>query len=179
MNRLTGIGVISLALLLVSILPSGTSAQETAAPDKRAIKKQVRKLLKSGVSHYDTGFLDSAKTQFDSILALDSVNPDAAYNLARIALAQGDTAATVLSLKESVVKAPRSSRLKLFLARMHLALNEPAEARALAEEVLMIRQRNSEALYLKGHALLMLGDSTQAIEFLDRALETIEARGKK
>lgn len=179
MNRSTGIRILFLGLLLATSSPSGLKAQDAVGSDARAIKKQVRKMLKSGTMQFDAGLFDSAKTQFDSVLGLDPVNPDAAYYLARITLAQGDTVATVASLKEAVVKAPRSFRLKRFLARLHLALNEPSEAQKLAEEVLMIRQRDSEALYLKGSALLMMGDSAQAVEHLGKALEIIEARGKK
>lgn len=179
MNRSTGCCVVLMGLLVASVLSTGLKAQEATGSDSRAIKKQVRKLLKAGTAHFENSFFDSAKTQFDSVLELDSANPDAPYFLARITIAQGDTAATVATLKEAVLKAPRSFRLKRFLARLHLALNEPADAQALVEEVLMIRQRDSEALYLKGCAVLMTGDSTQAIELLARALEINEARGKK
>lgn len=179
MNRSTGIYVMFLALLLAAFLPSGSKAQDAAGSDAREIKKQVRKLLKAGTVQFEAGLFDSAKTQFDSVLKLDPVNPDGPYFLARISLAQADTAATVAGLKEAVVKAPRSFRLKRFLARLHLALNEPTEAQKLVEEVLMIRQRDSEALYLKGCALLMAGDSTQAVELFGKALEITEARGKK
>lgn len=179
MNRPAGIGIMFLALLLAAISPAGLKAQDAAGADSREIKKQVRKLLKSGTSQFDAGLFDSARTKFDSVLGLDPANPDAPYFLARITIALGDTVATVASLKEAVVKAPRSFRLKRFLARLYLALNEPSEAQKLAEEVLLIRRRDSEALYLKGCALLMTGDSAQAIEHLGKALEIIEARGKK
>ena len=168
-----------LALLLAAALPKNTNAQDASASDAREIKKQVRKMLKSGTDFFDEGLVDSATAQFQGVLALDSVNPDAFYYLARVTLTHGDSAATLADLKEAVVKAPRSFRLKRFLARMHLALNEPAEAQKLAEEVLMIRQRDGEALYLKGCALLMAGDSAQAVQILGQALEITEARGKK
>ena len=168
-----------LGLLLATILSTGLHAQETAAPDAKNIKRQVRKLLKSGTAQFDAGFIDSAKTHFDSALVLDSVNPDAAFYLAGITLSQGDTAGTLANLKDAVVRSPRSFRLKLFLARLHLALREPAEALKNAEDVLMIRQQDGEALYLKGSALLMTGDSAKAVEQLGKALEVTEARGKK
>lgn len=179
MNRSNNICVMFLAFFLATILATGLYAQEVATPEAGEIRKQVRMLLKSGATQFDAGFFDSAKTHFDSALVLDSVNPDAAYHLARITLAQGDTAATLTVLKEAVVGAPRSFRLKRFLARMYLALNEPVEARKQADDVLMVRQRDSEALFLKGQALLMLGDSAQAIDLLEQALAITEARGKK
>jgi Flp pilus assembly protein TadD len=168
-----------LVLLLTIILSAGLYAQETATQYTGEVRKQVRKLLKSGTDQLDAGFFDSAKTYFDSVLVLDSVNPDAAFYLAGITLSQGDTTGTLANLKDAVVRSPRSFRLKLFLARLHLALNEPAEALQNAEDVLMIRQLDGEALYLKGSALLMTGDSAMAVEILGKALEVTEAKGKK
>lgn len=169
----------TLLVSLLCLMPICSYAQETDASKARKIKKQVRSLLKSGTARFDGGDLEIAATCFDSVFLLDSVNPDAAYYLARINLAKGDTAGTVASLKEAVVNSPRSFRLKRFLARMHLALNEPAEAQKQTDEVLRIRQRDSEALFLKGQAALMLGDSAQAIELLEQALTIIDAKGKK
>ena len=178
MNRLCNI-CLSLGILLAAVLSAGVHAQETTASDTTSIRKQVRKLLKSGTAQFDAGFLDSAKTHFDLALVLDSVNPDAAYYLARITLSHSDTATTLTSLKKAIVQSPRSFRLKRLLAHLYLTLNEPAEALKVAEEVLMIRQRDGEALYLKGCALLMTGDSAKAALIFDKALDLIETKGKK
>ena len=49
----------------------------------------------------------------------------------------------------------------------------------LVDEILMIRSRDGEALYLKGLALLSSGDSAATIDALEQALQVTEARDKK
>ncbi len=167
-----------LLVLMLCVLSGAGLAQSSETDNHRELRKQVRKLLKVAAASFENGQLDSAATIFDSVKTIEPGNPDAAYYLARISLARGDTVACMEQLEQAVIDSPRSFRLKKFLAGMYLSTNRPDEALKQAENVLKIRMRDSEALYLKGRSLLMSGDSARAVEVLEQALEIIEKRGR-
>lgn len=139
---------------------------------------QVSKFLKSAKEAFESGNYDKATQNIDSILAVDASNPDAVYYKAKILVISNDTAQAISALKEGVTSAPRSSKLNLLLARLELSRNMYSEAMASIENILMFRPRDGEALYLKGKGLLLQGDTLQAAEILEKALE-ISITGKK
>ena len=73
-------------------------------------------------------------------------------------------------LAEGVENAPLSSRLKLFLARLKLAQGDLEGATELLDQVLAIKPKEGEALYLRGLACLDRGDTLQAMEEWESAL---------
>ncbi len=168
---------IVLIVLTISIgsflLPSFAFSQDDASAKdaRRKNKKICRQLLRSAKISFRDGAYNEAKAFLDSLILCDISNPDAYYFLSKINLVRGDTHAAESQASTGIEKAPKSSRLKLLLARIKISLGDYAKALELTESVLKIKPREGKALYYKGLALKGLGDPT-AINILEKAVET-------
>jgi tetratricopeptide (TPR) repeat protein len=167
-------------LVLVASLLFAVAVYGEDANDKSGQKTfNVRKSLKAGIKNFEKGEYESAIIMLDSVLASDSGNPDAALYKGKILARQGDSAAAVQVLEQGVTGSPRSSRLKTLLARFYLNQNEDDKAIELVESILVIRPNEGEALYIKGQGLLRKGDTLQAVDLLERALEISLKRNRR
>ena len=171
--------VLAVALVWAWSLPLVAQTDAGAGEDKYAKAKQVRKYLKQAVRELDAGDTEQALVCLDSVFLLDDSNADAHYYKALAFAHSGDTASARETLTAGVSKAPMSSKLKLFMAQFHLAASEIEQARSMVDAVLAIKPREGEALYLKGLVLLGQGDTTQALELLQKAAEIGLAKGGK
>lgn len=102
----------------------------------------------------------------------DPNNADALFHFGRLMLWQGDSAGAISMLEAGVKEAPLSSRLKLLLARLKLAEGDIDVAAGLVLDVLSVKPREGEALYLRGRILLERGDTTRAVDSWEEALRT-------
>ncbi|MEE8575782.1 MAG: tetratricopeptide repeat protein [candidate division Zixibacteria bacterium] len=168
-------------LVLMLSIPAPLVAQSGSSDGLSAKerRKESRRLLKQVRNSFVDGELAAALASVDSILAIDEGNPDAYHYWGRILIRQADTLLADSVLDAGIEHAPKSSRLKLYLSRIRLKQGKTESALSLAEGVLAIKPRESEALYLKGMALVQQGDSAQATEVLQRATEIALARRKK
>lgn len=177
------LAVLALFIGFVITVMSPASVSSQAADSDRQTTivrmKQCRLFLKSAKEYVAEGAYDSALIVLDSVLACDPKNPDGFFRKGQIHLYTGDTAAAVATFASGVERAPMSSRMKLALARLKLIAGATEEASSLIDNVLAIKPRQSEALYLRGMCSLASGDSTVAIERFQKALDLTFARDKK
>lgn len=164
--------ILVVGLLLVG-LTSGTAslADSTKVSGSSQRFFEVRGFMRQANKAYDRAEFDSASALYDSVLAIDPNNPDASYRKGKILALKGDTTSAVELLTQAVDQNARSARLKIYLARLHLALNETDRAIELTQSLLDFRPNEAEALYIKGSALLQAGDSAQALGLLEKALK--------
>jgi tetratricopeptide (TPR) repeat protein len=145
-------------------------ADENESPTPRDQAIETRNLLRAANASFDEGEISHALELTDSILAGDASHPDASYLKSRILLAQGDSVAAVNVLEAACQQTPRSTRLKLLLARIHLNRGQWEEPLALTESVLAIKPFEGEASYLRGWGLLLRGDTTEAVDIFETVL---------
>jgi len=159
-----------LALLPYSIVMGQESSEDLNA--RREALRRCRDLLKDTIDEIDAGNYNAALADIDSVILCDPKNADAYFHRGRILIRQNDTTSAVSALEKGVEMAPLSTRNRLLLARLKIGLNAPDDALEQIENVLTIKPRESEALYLKGIALLVKSDTTAAIEIMEKALDT-------
>lgn len=160
----------ALVLLPYSIVIGQESSAELDA--RREALRRCRALLKDTIEEIDAGNYNAALADIDSVILCDPKNADAYFHRGRILIRQNDTTSAVSALEKGVEVAPLSTRNRLLLARLKIGLNTPDDALEHIEKVLAIKPRESEALYLKGIALLVKSDTTSAIESMGKALDT-------
>ena len=158
---------------MVVLMPATLLAQDSGLTkkEKRKLARQTRATYKSAVKHFEVSEYDSALILIDSVLKMDSSNPDAYFYAGRIHLIKGDTTAAEAVLEQGLIATPRSSRLKILMARLKLASNDLPSALELTEAVLGFKPHEAEALYIKGMCLLVQGDTTAAVDILEQAAE--------
>lgn len=177
MNRRSRWGSIVLAVIG---LMAGLSllADASGNADRQATIQRSRDLLADAQEAFAAGQADSALSRLESILVDDPANPDAYYMIGIIKLSNADTSGAEVALAEGVRKAPLSRRLKLLLARVWVELGRSDEAEKLVAEVMMLRPRDLDALYIKGLIALARSDTTTALELWETALhEELEGVG--
>ena len=170
MNRSRSNVTIILFLACTLLFATFTSPADDPGATARNIRLEIREFLKAANSSFEEGAEARALAQIDSVLVLDSVNPDAFFLQARIALAGGDTATAIGILDTACVKAPRSTRIKLLLARIYIKRGEYEMPLALTEEVLKTKPSDGEASFLHGWGLLLKGDTTGAADIFEKTL---------
>lgn len=146
------------------------TTEPTMAADRQVIIKHSRALLSEAQAAFAAGESDTALARLESILIEDPANPDAFYFIGLIKLSDADTSGAEVALVEGVRLAPMSRRLKLLLARVWVEAGKTTEAEELVGEVMSLRPRDVDALYIKGLIALASSDSTAAIEIWDTAL---------
>jgi cytochrome c-type biogenesis protein CcmH/NrfG len=159
---LAAVGCICVALMVCADLAT--------AADRRAVVQRSRALLSAAQAAFAAGETDSALIRLNEVLVEDPANPDAFYFIGLIMLSEADTSGAEVALVEGVTLAPLSRRLKLLLARVWTETGKTDEAEELVNEVMSIRPRDLDALYIKGLIALARNDSTTAMEFWDTAL---------
>lgn len=146
------------------------SAGETEAADRQATIQRSRALLSEAQEAFAAGEEDTALARLESVLEDDPANPDAFYFIGLIKLSHADTSGAEVALVEGVRLAPMSRRLKLLLARVWVEAGKTDEAELLVGEVMALRPRDLDALYVQGLIFLARGDSTAAIGAWESAL---------
>ncbi len=160
------------ALIIVLVTGLQVSVVDvTAQDDKYARQRECRRLLKDALALMQGGQYPEALEIIDSVLAVDPGHADGYYYRGLTRLHSGDSAGARQALTEGTKVAPMSSRIKLLLARLQLAVGDAAAAEALVDAVLMIKPREGEALYLRGLIEMDRGDTTAAVETFGQALE--------
>ena len=170
-----------ITLMLFVLMPAVLLAQDSdlTKKEKRKLTREARVMYKSAVNHFGASEYDSAKTLVDSVLKIDKSNPDAYFYAGRINLIKGDTTAAVGILDQGIIASPRSSRLKILMAKLKLATGDVPLALELSEAVLAFKPREAEALYVKGMCLLAQGDSLTAVDILEQATEIAISKDNK
>ena len=106
-------------------------------------------------------------------LGFETVRLQSGFDVIREAVKRKPAA---VMLETGVEEAPLSSRLKLLLARLRLAEGRMDAAGGLVDDVLSVKPREEEALYLKGLIALERGDTTRAIDSWQKALRAVFRR---
>jgi cytochrome c-type biogenesis protein CcmH/NrfG len=135
-----------------------------------ATKGQVRQLLKQANEEISVGQPEAAFEHLRAVLTADPGNPDAHYLMGRVKFSAGAISEAEEILTQGMELAPLSSRIKLLLARVKLAQENPDEADRLVSDVLAIKPHDAEALYLAGSVALARGDSTLTLARWQEAL---------
>lgn len=146
------------------------NVEAAMATDRQAVIQRSRALLTEAQEAFAVGQTDTALARLESVLSEDPSNPDAFYFIGLIKLSHADTSGAEVALVEGVRLAPLSRRLKLLLARVWVEAGKTSEAEELVAEVMSLRPRDVDALYIKGLIALARSDSTAAVEFWDTAL---------
>ena len=170
--------IVTLIVTFLFAFSSIVVAQELTKEEKRARKKEARKLLKLSVDLIKDSKLDSAQIILDSLIIFDPKNPDAYYKKGWLLTQKNDTAQALTIVSKGVEKAPLSSRLKIFLARLKINTGDIDGAIPLLDYVLSIKPNEGEALYLKGLTLLEKNNTAEAVEAFNRALDIAIKKGK-
>lgn len=158
-------------ILLVGLASVSAVADSTNSAGSSQRFFEVRDFMRQANKTFERAKFDSASALYDSVLTIDPTNPDASYFKGKILAHQGDTVSALNLLAEAVAQNQRSARLKIYLARLYLAQTEIKQALDLCQLILDIKPNDAEALYIKGSALLQVGDSTQALDHLEKALK--------
>ena len=172
------IRIVPCVAILLVVTAQAQTDEDVARQARRQKMATCRAFLKTALASMDEGRYTEAEIALDSVLICDPDNPDAYYHKARIALHGDatDTTAAASALTTGVERAPRSTRLKLLLARVHLAGGKFDDAATLLDDVLAIKPREGEALYLKSLVLLNRADTTQALELMEKAFADAKRR---
>ena len=160
--------LLAIVVFWVSAIVGSAAAQEAKFDRVR----DGRRLTKAGRGLIHAGHYDSALIALDSVLAADSSNADAWYYRSLAQVRTGDTAVALESLVQGSSRAPLSTRIKLFLARLHLIGGDVASAEAALDHILAIKPNEGEAHYLKALVQLQRSDTTAALESFEHALKT-------
>lgn len=174
-RTISGRSLIPTALAVGMLLVFSGSLGAAPSTDRA----EARRLLRGAVENYRAGDMERAVVLLDSLDTVDADNPDAVLLRAKVLLNSADTLSAQSLLEQSIEKSPRSARLKLLLARVYLDQQRLEEAEGLVDKVLRIRPHESEALYLKGLARAARGDTLQALDLYERALEGAIEKGRK
>ncbi len=169
-------------LLIMAGLLAGAGLGYAQDADERETRREqirrTRSMLSEAVELLDAGDHVSASAKLTEVLADDPGSAEAHYLLGRSQLAAGDTTAAVATLTEGIGHAPLSPRLKMLLARVRIERAAPEEAAALLDDVMRVRKRDPEVLYLRGLAHLAVGDSVAALGLWRKSLEITVEGGK-
>lgn len=160
-----------LALLLIISLSFNAFAQDLTKEEKRARRKEVRRFLKNCSTLTANEAFNDVIVFADSIFILDAKNADAFYFKGYAQYAINDTTGAYETIMAGTQSSPLSSRLKILLCNVLIRMKKPEEALLEIDKVLAIKPNLSEALYVKGLALVATNDSTQAITYFEKALE--------
>jgi Flp pilus assembly protein TadD len=147
------------------------------ATDKKQERARIGSMIKESQRQLAAEQYDSVTVTLDQVRELDPDNPDAFYYQALTHLALADTAQALTVLSDGVERAPLSSRLKLLLARLLLYDGNYDEAESVLNTLLRFKPRDPETLYLRGLVSLAKGDSTQALDNWQTALEHLQTKG--
>lgn len=158
------------AVLFTFDKPAFGQAEEKSRSE---IRKESRRLLKEATALLDNQQFDESIVYLDSVLSMDNKNPDAYYFKSLALLDKGDSTAGADVAEQGVKQAPRSSRLKILLGYIHINNGRDDEVIALMDQILMFKPNESEALYLKGRSYINKGDSSAALEMLEKAYSNI------
>ncbi len=156
--------------------PAFSQAEERSRSE---IRKESRRLLKEATTRLDDRQFDESIVYLDSVLLVDDKNPDAYYYKSQALLEMGDTAGGAEVVSQGVKLAPRSSRLKILLGYIRINEGNYNEVIRLMDEILMFKPNESEALYLKGWSFVNKGDSSAALEMLEKAYTNIIDKDNK
>jgi Tfp pilus assembly protein PilF len=167
--------VLFAVLALGQLAGSPGRSQDTDRAQRRA---QVGALLAGAQEYLHAEKYDSARTALTAVLEIEPANQDAYYYLAASYLAQDDEPQAREMLAEGMAKAPMSSRLKFFMARLHIGAGEYDEAEQLIVAVLRFKPNNPEALYLRGMSRLAAADTNAALADWEAALDKTVNGGK-
>lgn len=178
MNRILVIKLTFFIFLAAALFSSWGKADDGDDKTRRNTFLETRNLLRGAIQGIDERDYNSALQLLDSVLVLDSANADAFYLKAQIFLNQNDSLSAIEVLTQATELTPRSSRIKLLLARVHLKMGNWEEPLALTEEVLRVKPSDGEGLYLKALGLLQQGDTVKAIEKFEAVLKS-EFTGKR
>ncbi|UCC78655.1 MAG: tetratricopeptide repeat protein [Candidatus Zixiibacteriota bacterium] len=170
--------IVIFSICFIVSLFSVSFGQDDDVKARRDALRRCRSLLKETIKNIDAGDYSAALSHIDSVLICDSGNADAYFHKARTFVRTGDTASAVLTLEVGVAKAPLSSRNRLLLARLKIGQNAADKASAQCDQVLAIKPNLAEALYIKGLALAAQNDTTGAVEYFEKALDS-QYSGKK
>lgn len=153
--------------------------EDSVAADRQTTIQRSRALLLEAQEAFAVGETDTALARLEMVLEEDPANPDAFYFIGLIKLSHADTSGAEVALTNGVKLAPLSRRLKLLLARVWVEAGKTDEAEALVAEVMAIRPRDLDALYIRGLIALARNDSTEAIGLWETALTEELGGGEK
>ncbi len=179
MNRSRLTRFFEICLVCIILFAASPLPGDDTGSTSRNIRLEARNLLRAANTSFGEGNSERALAKIDSILALDSLNPDAFFLQAKISLAGGDTASATEILELARHKAPRSTRIKILLARIFIHRGEYEMPLALTEEILKFKPSDGEASFLHGWGLLIKGDTVQAADAFEKILTDKLAGGKK
>jgi len=167
------VSLVAAVLIAATVVPILSWSQEDdgSRAKRREDVKQCRLYLKEALEKMEQADNDSAMIYLDLAIECDPKNPDVFYHKARIFLSQADTTRAVDTLADGVRVAPLSSRLKILLGRVELARGNMDRTSELMKEILAIKPREGEALYVQGLVQLAGGDTTGAMDSWRRSLE--------
>jgi cytochrome c-type biogenesis protein CcmH/NrfG len=170
---------LALVLAWAGLCVAAWAAGEQSPSERQTKRELCRSLLRESLQAFEAGKADSALVHLRGVLECDPNNPDAFYHTARVFISKADTSGAMTALSEGVQKAPLSSRLKLFLARLEIARGGLEDAAQLVNKVLAIKPDEGEAHYLFGLIHLERGDTTQALDTWQKALEVSDGGGRR
>ena len=99
------------------------------------------------------------RPEFEQELAIDPTNANAAYELGELERKAGRSSRPAISFARAVASQPAFEHARVGLARVLLALDQPAEALPHLRAVLQDHPDNEVALYQLAQACRRLGDT--------------------
>ncbi|MBB4658043.1 tetratricopeptide repeat protein [Parvularcula dongshanensis] len=134
-------------------------------------EEQAIKFAQSGQEYLADGDLDRAELQFNNALYKDPINLDALRGAAEVAKQKDEPTRQSRFLARLLNEVPDDVTANLAYARLSILGGAQDQALEHAERVLEQDPSNSEALTIKGAALVVSNRLDEATEVLNQALE--------
>ncbi|MCG8588559.1 MAG: tetratricopeptide repeat protein [Proteobacteria bacterium] len=157
--RSLGVGTVAALLAWLVASPTALASVESELAFHR------------GVVAYGEGRYEEARRQFEAILAEDPDDAAALQYLGLIAQATGDVETSLARLNRALALDPDDVDVRTDLAGALLAAERDAEAAAELDTVLAADAEHARAHLYRGIAAYRLGEASQAISHLERAVE--------
>ncbi len=130
-----------------------------------------------GVALFSSGKFAEAEQAFRDALAFDPRSPDAHQNLGRMYAAQGRWPEAVSEFETARAERPGNLEDKLLLAQALETAGEEARAEALARELVDELPARAEPALILATIRLSRGEATEALSWIERALERDRRNG--
>ncbi|MBK5970776.1 tetratricopeptide repeat protein [Thiorhodovibrio winogradskyi] len=148
-----------LSVLLVAVVLSGCSAEDTSA-----------RYYQRGMALFDEGNFEKAQLEFKNALQVEGRDAGSWYMLGRIQEELGEWRKSYGSYSRAVEIDPNLIEARVRKGLLLLAGNQPEDALAEAEAVLALDAENAGGLMLRGAVARRQGDLGAAVQDVEAAL---------
>lgn len=127
--------------------------------------------IQHGQQYFAAGKYDKARIEFSNAAQIDPKDPKVRYLLGEVAEKLGDMRGAVGQYQAALSQDSRQNGARAALARIYLYAGLPQRALDLVRDGLAIDPNDAQLLTARGAARAQLGDTTQAMQDAQRAVQ--------